>query len=291
MAHLAVLGLGAMGSRMAQRLLTAGYTVTVWNRNPARVRELEEHGALPAPSPAAAVENVEGAFSVLRDDEASRSVWLDPEVGALSALRPDAWAVESSTLSVDWVRTLAAAAASQGRAFVDAPVLGSRPQAEAGQLVHLLGGSDAAVARVTPILAELGHAQHHAGPAGCGAALKLLANTLFGIQVAAVAELITHSRTLGLDAGNAMAQLAETVILSPAAKAAAGLMLADQHDPMFPVELVAKDFAYAIGDRSASLPVSSAAAEVFREAISAGLGRSHLTVVERLYGDKRPEAQ
>ncbi|MEM1089027.1 MAG: NAD(P)-dependent oxidoreductase [Pseudomonadota bacterium] len=286
MTHLAILGLGAMGSRMAHRLLAAGHTVTVWNRNPGPVRELAERGASPADSPAAAVSGAAGVIAVLRDDEASRSVWLDRETGALRALKSGAWAVESSTLSVDWVKDLAGAAASHKRLFVDAPVLGSRPQAEAGQLVHLLGGSDDAVARVSPVLAQLGQAQLHAGPTGAGTALKLLANTLFGIQVAAVAELLNRSRELGLDPQRSFAQLGETPVMSPAAKGAAGLMLAGRHEPLFPVELVAKDFSYAIGSHAATLPVSNAAAAVFAGALGAGMGDDNLTTVARLYADR-----
>ncbi|MEM7706638.1 MAG: NAD(P)-dependent oxidoreductase [Pseudomonadota bacterium] len=291
MTHLAILGLGAMGSRMARRLLAAGHTVTVWNRNPGSVRELAEQGARPANSPANAVSDATGVIAALRDDEASRSVWLERETGALRALKSNAWAVESSTLSVEWVKELAGVAERHDRLFADAPVLGSRPQAEAGQLVHLLGGSDEAVARISPVLAQLGQAQHHAGPTGAGTALKLLANTLFGIQVAALAELLNRSRELGLDAQKAFAQLGETPVMSPAAKGAAGLMLAGQHEPLFPVELVAKDFSYAIGSHAASLPVSSAAAAVFASALGAGMGDDNLTTVARLYADREPAPQ
>ena len=244
-----------------------------------------EQGAQPASTPAAAVAEADGVIAMLRDDEASRSVWLDPQHGALAALAPAAWVVESSTLTVAWVRELANAVGETGRDFVDAPVLGSRPQADEGQLVHLIGGSRAAVDRVTPVLAALGHARHHAGPAGSGAALKLIANTLFGIQVAALAELAGRMRQLGLNPADAFSQLGETPVMSQAGKGAVELILAGRHDPLFPVELVAKDFSYAVGDKASEMPVSAASAAVFDRAGELGLGNSNLTAVARLYAD------
>jgi 3-hydroxyisobutyrate dehydrogenase len=269
--NITFLGQGAMGVRMADRLEAAGHTVTRWNRT----------GAGQTPRAAVAEANI--VIAMLRDDAASRSVWLDPDSGALAGLRSDALAIDSSTLTVAYVRDLAAAAAAQGRAFIDAPVLGSRPQAEAGQLVHLVGGAEPDVARAAPVLAALGAKQLHVGPVGQGAALKLIANTLFGIQVAAMAELLGRMPALSLDPATALSLLAETPLLSAAAQGAAGLMLAGKDAPMFPVELVAKDFGYAIGESAGAMPIASAAASVFASAIAQGLGDLNLTAVRQLY--------
>jgi 3-hydroxyisobutyrate dehydrogenase len=269
--NITFLGQGAMGVRMADRLAAAGHNVTRWNRTGA------------TQSPREAVANADIVIAMLRDDAASRSVWCDPETGALSAMKSGTLAIESSTLTVEWVNALAEAAHAQGVSFLDAPVLGSRPQAAAGQLIHLIGGTDADLARAAPVLAEMGAKQLHVGMVGAGAALKLMANTLFGIQVTAMAELIGRMPALGLDPTAAIALLAETPLLSPGAKGAAGLMLTGTHDPMFPVALVAKDFGYAIGDRAAQMPVSAAALSVFDRAAAQGLAEQNLTVVAQLY--------
>jgi 3-hydroxyisobutyrate dehydrogenase len=267
--NITFLGQGAMGARMAERLTAAGYNVTRWNRSGA------------AQTPRQAVANADIVIAMLRDDEASHSVWLDPQTGAVAGLKPGALAIESSTLTVNWIDKLAAAIRADGHAFIDAPVLGSRPQAEAGQLIYLIGGKKADVARAEPVLAAMGAKQLHVGDSGKGAALKLIANTLFGIQVTAMAELIGRMPMLGLDPAKAVELLGETPLLSMGAKGAAGLMLADKRDPMFPVELVAKDFGYAIGD--AHMPVADAALSVFEAATKAGLGDSNLTAVSALY--------
>jgi 3-hydroxyisobutyrate dehydrogenase len=268
--NITILGMGAMGSRMAERLEGADHTVTRWNRSGA------------AQTPRAAVAGAEVVIAMVRDDAASAAVWLGTD-GALAGLQPDALAIESSTLSVDWVKALAVEMHAAGRAFIDAPVIGSRPQADAGQLIHLIGGADDEVARAMPVLAAMSGLQLHAGPVGSGAALKLIANALFGIQVATMAELQGRMPALGLEPATAMALLGQTPLVSPAAKGAAGLMLADRHEPMFPVELVAKDFGYAIGGAGDAMPVTRAALSVFEQAIGKGWADENLTVVARQY--------
>jgi 3-hydroxyisobutyrate dehydrogenase len=265
------LGQGAMGARMADRLEAAGHQVVRWNRTGA------------TQSPRQAVADADIVIAMLRDDAASRSVWLDAETGALAGMKANVLAIESSTLTVDWVKELARAAAAQGSSFIDAPVLGSRPQAEAGQLIHLIGGTASDISRAEPVLAAMGAKQLHVGDAGQGAALKLIANTLFGIQVTAIAELIGRMPALGLDPATAVELLAETPLLSIGAKGASALMLAGKHDPMFPVELVAKDFGYAIGDAPAQMPIAATAKTVFDEAAKAGLADANLTAVSTLY--------
>jgi len=282
MAKLAFLGLGAMGSRMAARLLEAGHELTVWNRSPDRAAPLADKGARVAATPREAVEGAEIAVAMLRDDEASQAVWLDGSSGALARLAPGALVVESSTVSLAFARDLAARMEQAGRAFIDAPVSGSRPQAEAGQLIYLVGGEADAVARAEPVLRAMGGAVHHVGPAGAGTAAKLAVNALFGIQIAALGELLPALRASGLDLARVVEALGATPVCSPAARVAAGSMLAGAFQPNFPVELVAKDFRYALG-LAPTLPVTQAAHGVFQRALDEGLGAEQLTAVVKLY--------
>lgn len=286
MSKVAFLGIGAMGSRMAGNLLKAGHAVTVWNRSAARSGPLVAAGAAIAPTPHAAVAGADYAIAMVRDDVASREVWLHPETGALKGLGRDAIAIESSTLTVGWVRILAESCAGAGMAFLDAPVAGSRPQAEAGQLIYLVGGDAATLARAESLLMAMAGAVHHAGEAGAGTAVKLAVNALLGVQVAALAELIGLLRKAGVDAARAVEIVSATPVCSPAAKAAAGSMLAGAFAPLFPVELVAKDFGYAgtlaeaVG---AATPVVDASRAVFTRAVAAGMGADNLTGIARLY--------
>lgn len=271
MTTITILGQGAMGSRIADRLDAAGHSVTRWNRTGA------------TQTPREAVSGAAIAIAVLRDHDAARSVWLDPDSGALAGLAPGTIAIESSTLTQDFVRELGAACAGRDVSFLDAPVLGSRPQAEAGQLIHLVGGDEAVLAQTQAVFDVLGARQLHVGPVGAGTALKLIANTLFGVQVAIVAELMGRMETLGLDPARGIDLLGQTPQLSPAAQGAAALMVAGRDAPMFPVDLVAKDFGYAIGDDPSAMPVADAVRGVFMRASASGMGSENLTAVRRLY--------
>lgn len=280
--QIAFLGLGAMGSRMAARLLAAGHTVTVWNRSEGSASELVEQGARVAATPAEAATAAEVAIAMVRDDEASHRVWL-AEDGALATLRGGAVGIESSTLSPAWTQELAILFAARRADFLASPVVGSRPQAEAGALIHLVGGDAAVLDRVRTVLEATGGAIFHMGSPRDAAAMKLVVNGLFGIQVAALAELLAAARVMGLDPARAAAVLGETPALSPAARGALQGIMAGAFSPAFPVELVEKDFSYLADAATAGAPLIQAARGVFQRAVAAGLGDENLTAIAKLY--------
>lgn len=286
MSNVTVLGTGAMGSRMAENLLKAGHAVTVWNRSPEKTAPLVKAGAVAARMPAEAVKEATFVISIVRDDEASRDVWLDAESGALAAMPKDAIAIESSTLTVGWAQELAGICRQQGVDFIDAPVSGSRPQAEAAQLVYLVGGEPKTVEAATPLLMAMGSAVHHAGPAGSGAALKLMVNGMLGVQVAALGELLGFVEKLGVDREKAADIFAVTPVCSPIAKMAASGMVAESFAPMFPVELIEKDFGYIANvaeTHGAKVPMAEAAHRIFSTAMERGDADLNMTAVARLY--------
>ncbi|MBX2854630.1 MAG: NAD(P)-dependent oxidoreductase [Rhodobacteraceae bacterium] len=283
---LAFLGTGAMGARMAAKLIDADHQVTVWNRTPARTACLVKAGARLAETPRAAVMDAEAVFSMVRDDEASQAVWLDETTGALNNLPETAIGVECSTLSLPFVSRLSGAFTARGRAFLDAPLAGSRPQAEAGQLIFLIGGSEQILAKIRPLFDAMGSATHHTGATGSGTSVKLMVNTLFGAQIAVLAELIGFAARSGFDPARAIEILSATPVASPAAKAAASTMLAGNFAPAFPIELVAKDFDLVTASAAsidAQIPLASAVGEVYMRAIHAGFGEDNITGVAQLY--------
>lgn len=279
----AFLGLGAMGRRMARRLSDAGVALTVWSRSGSTRSELP--CATHAPTIAEAVAGADVVMAMVRDDVASREVWLGPG-GAIAHLRAGAIAIEHSTLGPAWVTDLATALQAVGARFVEAPVVGSRPQAEAGALVFLAGGSGETLARVGPLLARMGSAVHHVGDTPAGAHAKLIVNTLFAVQVAALAELFGFATKAGLDARALLDVLSGLPVLSAAAQGAAAGMVAGAFGPMFPVELVSKDLRYAVAAAETAggrLPLGESAREVFDAGIAACLGDENLTAVAKLY--------
>ncbi|WP_376089207.1 NAD(P)-dependent oxidoreductase [Roseomonas sp. CCTCC AB2023176] len=281
MAQVGFLGLGAMGARMAARLVSAGHDVAVWNRDAGKAEALGQAGARIAGTPRAAAAGAGVVIAMVRDDPASRRVWLDAADGALAGMTPGAVAVECSTLTVAAVRALAAEAAARGVRFVDAPVVGSRPQAEAGALIHLAGGAARDVEAVRPVLAATGGALHHLGDVGAGAAVKLAVNAMLAVQVAGLAEQIGVLGRAGVDVAAALDAIGTTPVASPAARAAGLAMLGERFPPLFPVELVEKDMGYAAAEGMA--PMAAATRGVLRDAMARGWGAENLTGIVRLY--------
>ncbi|MDX2089077.1 MAG: NAD(P)-dependent oxidoreductase [Kofleriaceae bacterium] len=288
MPRIAFLGLGAMGRRMAQRLVEAGHDVVVWSRSgvPADAASLAGRAAR---SPRHAADGADVVLSMVTDNAASEAVWEDAAGGALRSLDAGALAIESSTLSPARVATLARHVAKTGASFLDAPVVGSRPAAESGSLVFLVGGGADVVERARPVLAAMGSAIHHVGSTPAGAITKLLANALFGVQVAALAELVSCASDTGVDVPRTFEAIGALPVASPALKGALASMLAERFDPMFPITLVAKDFGYAIAlaSEQSAMPLTRTTEAVFRDAQRRGLGDANITGVVRLYTDRR----
>jgi len=279
-----------MGSRMAARLLAAGHEVTVWNRSPERTNSLLEAGGKAAATPRAAARDAEFVFSMVRDDSASRFVWLDHGAGAAAAMESSAVGVECSTLSIGWARELLEHAQARGITLVDAPVVGSRPHAEGGQLTVFIGGEVDTVERVNPLLRAFATTIHHAGPSPSGATMKLAINGLLAAQVIAVAEALALLSAQRIDLPRALEGLSATPVMSPAARNAANLMIRGEHSPLFPIELAAKDVGYLLQsahEAGVQLPLHVRVSEIYQDAIGAGLSSRNLTAIIEQYSSAR----
>jgi 3-hydroxyisobutyrate dehydrogenase-like beta-hydroxyacid dehydrogenase len=228
--RIAFLGLGGMGSRMARRLLDAGHELTVWNRTASKAEPLVTAGATAASTPTDAVRTAELVITMLANPDALRAVAPDVVAG----LAEGAVWVEMSTVGPAAIGEL------PGVELVDAPVLGSLPEAEAGKLVIFVGGSDEAVARVRPVLEVLGRVVH-AGPRGSGAAAKLVANsTLFGV-VSVLGEALALADGLGLSRDTAFDVLAASPLADQAERRRSAIEGGDYPVGRFPLPLAHKD--------------------------------------------------
>lgn len=267
MTHIAVLGVGAMGSRLATNYRQAGHDVTVWNRTAETAQRLaDEHNLNVADTPRNAVRDADVIVAMVSDDGAATAVWLDDENGALGAARPGSIAIESSTLTPDAVRRIGEAAAQSSVKFVEAPVVGSRPQAEAGSLFYLLAGEPADIDEAQPIIDVNAGDSTRVGPIGTAATLKLAINGLFAAQVAAYAEIVGFIERSGLDTSSALATLRALPITSLGLERILRLVEERDYRPNFPVHLVAKDLAYLLdtaGIHHSETPIMTTAAAVF----------------------------
>ncbi len=279
--RVALLGLGNMGAGMAGRLLSAGFPTTLYNRDRAKADALAQRGAVVASSPREAATNAGVVISMVADDSASRQVWLG-ENGALAAAPRGAVLIECSTLSVDWVRELGTAATPRGCELLDAPVTGSKPQAAAGELLFLVGGSAVALERARPVLAILGRDAIHLGPAGSGAALKLINNFLCGVQAASIAEALAWIDAAGLDRAKAVAILGAGAPGSPVTRRIAERALQNDFATAFSLRLMAKDLTYALREASArgvELQTGASALARFEQGMRDGLGEQDFAAV------------
>ena len=267
MTSIAVLGLGAMGSRLALNYHRAGHHVTVWNRTHDIAKRLsDEHSMSVAHTPRDAVRDVAVIVTMVSDNDAATAVWLDPEHGALAAAMPGAIAIESSTITPDTVKRIGEEAARSDIRFVEAPVVGSRPQAEAGALFYLLAGDPTDIDEAQPYVDINAGNSTRVGSIGNAATLKLAINGLFAAQVAAYAEIAGFIERSDLDTPLAFEILKALPITSPALQRIVGLIEERTYQPNFPVHLVAKDLAYLVDtahSQHSQAPMMAVAAEVF----------------------------
>ena len=279
--RIAVLGLGIMGGGMARRLLSMGYPVSVYNRSRPKAAILADAGAFVADTPRAAAARSEVVIAMVADDGASRSIWLGAE-GALAGTEPGSLLLESSTLSVGWVKELCAATSQKGCEFLDAPVTGTKPHAASGELFFMVGGSREGFARARMILSVLGREVLHLGPTGSGALIKLINNFVCGVEAAAFAEALALVTAGGLDRDKSISVLANSALASPLIKRMLTSMAANDFSPNFPLKLMTKDIGYAIKEAERmGVPLRTAvpAAEVFKHALSKGLGEQDFSAV------------
>jgi 3-hydroxyisobutyrate dehydrogenase len=270
-----------MGSGMAANLLKAGFSLTVYNRTAAKAQPLVDAGARLASTPADAVQGASVVLSMLADDAASRNVWLGTG-GALAAADTRAILIESSTVSPVWIAELADEASRRGLQFLDAPVTGSRMQAEAGQLSFLVGGSDATLAAVTPVLQAMSKEILHLGPVGSGAKLKLINNFLCGVQIASLAQGLTWIERSGLDREKSLTFLKTGAPGSPVLGALSARMAAHNYEVNFVLKLMAKDLLYAQNEAARcdiDLTTAQVARSLFEDAVAKGFGEVDMSAV------------
>jgi 3-hydroxyisobutyrate dehydrogenase-like beta-hydroxyacid dehydrogenase len=275
MGMVAVVGLGAMGSRMARRLLDAGYQVVAWNRTSARAEELA--GAAVAASPAEAARRADVVLTMVADPAALQAVTEEAE-GIAAGVDETTTVIEMSTVGPAAISRLAAAL-PEGR-LLDAPVLGSLAEAEAGELRIFLGGPAELVQAWTPLLSTLG-SPLHVGPLGAGAAAKLVANTtLFG-TLGVLGEALALADGLGLSRDVAFEVLAGTPVAAQAERRRPAVETGE-YPQRFSLSLARKDadlIAEAAAAAGADLRLAAAARTWLQEAEEAGLGDEDYSAV------------
>jgi 3-hydroxyisobutyrate dehydrogenase-like beta-hydroxyacid dehydrogenase len=197
--RVAVLGAGNMAGAMVGTLRRAGFDVVVWNRTSDRAEELAEtHGSVTATSAAAAVGDADVVLSSLADDEAVVATYLGDD-GAASGCTARQVVLEMSTIAPDTALRVGEAVLARGAAFLDAPVSGSVPTVEKGELTIMVGGGAAAIERAGPVLDALAAKVFHVGTLGAGATVKLAVNALIHAIDVGLSEALVLAERAGVD--------------------------------------------------------------------------------------------
>jgi 3-hydroxyisobutyrate dehydrogenase-like beta-hydroxyacid dehydrogenase len=277
MARVAVVGLGAMGSRIARRFLDAGHELTVWNRDAARAEPLVAAGASAAQTPAEAARKAEAVVTMVADPEALAAVTEGPE-GVAAGLVRGSVLVQMSTVGPRSLERLAAIVPEPS--LLDAPVLGSIGEVEAGSLRVFAGGQAELVERWTPLLETLGTVLR-VGPVGAGTAAKLVANsTLVGVA-GLLGEALALGTALGLPAEVAFDVL-EATPLGEQAKRRRPAFESGEYPPRFSLSLAHKDadlILDAAAQRELDLRLATAAREWLADAERSGRGADDYSAV------------
>jgi 3-hydroxyisobutyrate dehydrogenase-like beta-hydroxyacid dehydrogenase len=247
MPSLAFVGLGAMGSRLARRLLEARFAVTGYNRTPDKARALQAAGLKLAASPRAAAEGADAVFSMVTDDAALRAVALGPD-GIVAGLGRGAVFVEMSTVSPAVTREIGDAVAARGAAMLDAPVSGSTITVEQGRASIVVGGDAAALERVRAALSVMGPGGlTHVGALGVAKTMKIATNLGLAVQMLAFSEAVLLAEKGGIARETAVEALLKSVIASPMIAYRGPFVLGRMpREAWFTVGMIQKDLQLAL---------------------------------------------
>src|SRR6195256_6294718 len=282
-----VCGTGRMGSSIAQRLMSVGHEVGVWNRNSAKTKLLTDAGAKLFASPAELVDDCEVVVVMLLNDAATEAVYRGPN-GIMKSKLAGKLVIDMSTIRPDTMKSNGAAVLQQGAAFVESPVGGSTVPAKEGKLFGLVGGTKADVTRAMPLLEQMCRRIEHVGEKlGSGSMMKLAVNLPLLVYWQALGEALTICKPLNLPPDRLIDILSDTAG-TPTAMKGRGAVIAKAlsgippGETAFGVSAAKKDLATAVQFAAsiyAELPVAASALACFEEAEAAGLGDADATAV------------
>ena len=280
------IGLGLMGRPMAANLLKNGFSVVVWNRTPGKSDALAAAGAKVAASAREAAAAADVLIAIVSDPAALESVlWGE---GALEAMRRGTVLIDSSTVSPALERRIAAACAQRGVDSLDAPVTGGTWGAEKGELVFMVGGEAATLARVEPVLGAMGKKWFHLGPHGAGQIIKLAMNLLLALEVQALAEALALVAGAGVPAENLIGVMQASMARAPVLDIKAPMILKQDYTPSFPLRLMHKDLGLAMdlaNQIGVPLPACAAAREVYSAVKGAAKEDLDYAAVAKFWGN------
>jgi len=279
------IGLGKMGRGMAQNLIHAGHTVTVWNRTASRADELQKLGAHVAASPAGAART--GIVITMLADDAALESAVFSENGILKALPAGGLHISSSTISVALSTRLAAAHSAAHQTYVAAPVFGRPEAAAAKKLFVVAAGSEADLTRSQPIFDAIGQRTFIAGNEPHDAnTVKLLGNFLIATTIESFGEAFALARKSGIAPEKFLEILTGTLFTAPVHQNYGGIIAREAYEPAgFAAALGLKDARLVLQAADAAgvpLPIASLVRDRFLSAIGHGYAEKDWSIIAKL---------
>ena len=264
-------GTGLMGRGMARSLIRQGHAVQVYNRTRAKAEEVAQLGARVAATPAEAARGASVVVTMLADPRAVADCYEGPQ-GLLSALEREAVVIDSSTVSPPTTRRMAELVRAQGGRLLDAPVFGSKNEAETGALGFIVGGDRDAFDSVQDVLSCMGKSSY-VGSSGLGATAKLVVNLVIAAELEAFYEGMVMAAKAGLDPDQMYSVLMNSRARSGIFEMKGPNILKRDFTTFFPLRLMDKDMRLALETADAlrvSLPAVRAVKEVLGACVAAG---------------------
>jgi 3-hydroxyisobutyrate dehydrogenase-like beta-hydroxyacid dehydrogenase len=281
--RVAVLGAGNMAGAMVGTLRRSGFDVVVWNRTGARAEAVAEaYGATAAPTAVDAVDGADVVISSLADDEAVLATYLGNE-GAASGCTARQVVLEMSTIAPGTVLRVGEAVTNSGAAFLDAPVSGSVPTVEKGELTVMVGGDAAVLERARPVLDALAAKVFHVGALGAGATVKLAVNALVHAIDVGLSEALVLAEKAGVDRSAAYDVFAAGAAAAPFVLYKRPAFEHPEDAPLtFTLDLMAKDLDLILSlarEVGASMGQAERNHELVEQALGAGFSSRDMSSI------------
>ena len=270
MANLGFVGLGVMGSEMANRLLTKGHSVSGYNRTRAKADWLMKKGMKLADSPKAIAASVDVIFSMVTNSTALQAIVEGPD-GILAGLTPGKIYVDISTVSPEYSRSVAEKVRAKGADMVDAPVSGSVITLQEGKLSVMVGGRKSTFDKIKHLLEDIGPKVTYVGDNGLALVLKIACNLSLAVQMLAFSEGVLLAEKSGIPREIAVDVLANSAIASPMIKYRGPFVLNLPEEAWFNVSMMQKDMLLAL-ELGRKLDVAMPSTAVTNEFLTAARG-------------------
>jgi 3-hydroxyisobutyrate dehydrogenase-like beta-hydroxyacid dehydrogenase len=285
MKSIGFIGLGTMGAPMATNLLKKGYSLTVFNRTAAKAEEFTNLGADIVSSPSRVAKAVDVIFTNVSDDKALLDIFFGAD-GIMEGIHPGLTVIDCSTVSPETSRRIEKELTVHYADFLDAPVTGSKPAAENGSLVFMVGGNQEVFTEHTDLFEALGTKALYMGPSGSGSYAKIAHNTIVGINSAALAEGVALAVKAGLDPAQFLEIVKSGGANSRQAELKAPKILERDFSSQFSLKLMLKDLLLASKisqDFHFPSPLLNAATNLHQIGLSMGYGDQDLSSIIQCY--------